>query len=119
MRVYWTPRAAENFHDLAERLNEFSTGAGDRLVDQVTERLTQLETFPESGRVVPEFEERIVRELLEGDYRVIYERFATGSKSSPSFMDHAACAKANRHTAVTSRSRHPLTARAVPTTIAP
>lgn len=75
MRVDWTPLAAANFDELAERLNEFSLGSGDRLIDRVTERLTQLESFPDSGRIVPEFEERVLRELVEGDYRVIYERF--------------------------------------------
>lgn len=28
------------------------------------------------GRVMPEFGNRYVRELIEGDYRIIYERFA-------------------------------------------
>ncbi|MCZ7578486.1 MAG: type II toxin-antitoxin system RelE/ParE family toxin [Dehalococcoidia bacterium] len=37
---------------------------------------SQLEAFPESGRIVPEFDERVFRELVEGDYRIIYERFA-------------------------------------------
>lgn len=45
-------------------------------MDRVTERLSQLEAFPESGRIVPEFDERVFRELVEGDYRIIYERFA-------------------------------------------
>ncbi|MCC7089307.1 MAG: type II toxin-antitoxin system RelE/ParE family toxin [Chloroflexi bacterium] len=76
MRVTWTPRASANFDDLVSRLEEFSAGAGARLVDRVTERLSQLEAFPESGRIVPEFDERVFRELVEGDYRIIYERFA-------------------------------------------
>ena len=76
MKVAWTPRALSNFQALAARLDEFSAGAGTRLADRVTERLAQLESFPESGRIVPEFEARVLRELVEGDYRVIYERFS-------------------------------------------
>jgi plasmid stabilization system protein ParE len=45
-------------------------------VHRVTERLSQLEAFPDSGRAVPEFEDRALRELVEGDYRIVYERFA-------------------------------------------
>lgn len=44
-------------------------------MDRITERLSQLEAFPDSGRV-PEFDERVLRELVEGDYRIVYERFA-------------------------------------------
>lgn len=45
-------------------------------MDRVTERLSQLEAFPDSGRIVPEFDDRVFRELVEGDYRIVYERFA-------------------------------------------
>ena len=75
MRVDWTPRASASFDALVSRLDELSAGAGRRLVDRVTERLSQLEAFPDSGRIVPEFEERLFRELVEGDYRIVYERF--------------------------------------------
>jgi plasmid stabilization system protein ParE len=33
----------------------------------------QLRTQPESGRVVPEFARQEIRELIHGDYRLIYE----------------------------------------------
>jgi toxin ParE1/3/4 len=32
-----------------------------------------LEEFPKSGRVVPDFDTENVRELIEGNYRIIYE----------------------------------------------
>ncbi len=38
-------------------------------------RVDQLEDFPESGRVVPEFGLALVRELIVDDYRVLYELF--------------------------------------------
>ena len=44
----------------------------DRLVDRLTARSEQLQTFPRSGRVVPEYERDDVRELIEKPYRIIY-----------------------------------------------
>ena len=35
-------------------------------------RVGQLETFPKSGRVVPEFNTETIRELIEGNYRIVY-----------------------------------------------
>ena len=42
------------------------------MVDRIVSRLAQIETFPESGRVVPEIESPIYRELIEPPYRIIY-----------------------------------------------
>jgi len=35
-------------------------------------RARQLQEFPESGRVVPEYEAKQVRELIGGSYRIWY-----------------------------------------------
>ena len=42
------------------------------MVDRLTSRSKQLARFPESGRIVPEYEQPDVREVIEGAYRVIY-----------------------------------------------
>lgn len=43
-----------------------------RIVDNLTRRSIQIAAFPFSGRVVPEYELSSVRELMEGNYRLIY-----------------------------------------------
>lgn len=40
--------------------------------DRAFEKIEQLETFPESGRIVPEFNTDKIRELLLGRYRIVY-----------------------------------------------
>jgi toxin ParE1/3/4 len=42
-------------------------------VDIIFERTQILKNFPEAGRVVPEFNNPNIRELTEGNYRIIYE----------------------------------------------
>jgi len=43
-----------------------------RVVDRITRRSEQIAQFPESGRIVPEYEAPDVREVIERPYRIIY-----------------------------------------------
>ena len=45
----------------------------DRQVDKIIKRVDQVGTFPKSGRVVPEFDSELIRELIEGNYRIVYQ----------------------------------------------
>lgn len=40
--------------------------------DRVFERIEQLYEYPESGRMVPEFQNELLRELILGKYRIVY-----------------------------------------------
>ena len=45
---------------------------GERLVREIFARTEQLSTFSESGRVVPEFGMKTVRELIHPPFRIVY-----------------------------------------------
>lgn len=45
---------------------------GLRLMASIIERVDQLERFPESGKVVPEFDTPLLRELELPPFRIIY-----------------------------------------------
>lgn len=45
---------------------------GPRLVAAIIERVEQLERFPESGVVTPEFENPLLRELQMPPFRIVY-----------------------------------------------
>ncbi|PKQ29036.1 MAG: addiction module toxin RelE [Actinobacteria bacterium HGW-Actinobacteria-10] len=47
---------------------------GSRMVAAVIERVEHLGTFPDSGRVVPEFETPWLRELELPPFRIVYRR---------------------------------------------
>ena len=47
---------------------------GERLVRDVFARVEQLAVFPDSGKVVPEFETPWLRELEMPPYRIVYRR---------------------------------------------
>lgn len=47
---------------------------GDRLIADIFARIEDLRDHPEMGRMVPEFEQPALRELIEGPFRIVYRR---------------------------------------------
>lgn len=76
MTVVWTPEADADLDAIKEFVSRVSETAATRLVDRITRRTHQLSDFPWSGRVVPEYQVELLRELIEGDYRVVDEVFS-------------------------------------------
>ena len=56
---------------IAEYIAVSSPVYAEQVVDRVVARLAQAQRFPESGRVVPEYQAPEVRELVEFPYRLI------------------------------------------------
>jgi plasmid stabilization system protein ParE len=48
--------------------------AGDRLVEEIVTRVEALGDHPELGRVVPEFNQAFLRELIHPPFRIVYRR---------------------------------------------
>ncbi|MBC7515247.1 MAG: type II toxin-antitoxin system RelE/ParE family toxin [Alkalinema sp. FL-bin-369] len=80
MNVYWTETAIQHLSSLYTYLSQTSPAYAQRTIDDqrsvVDHRITrcsqQIATFPNSGRVVPEFYNDRIREIIEGKYRIIY-----------------------------------------------
>lgn len=47
---------------------------GKRLIGEIFQRIETLETHPELGRIVPEFDQPYLRELIQAPFRIIYRR---------------------------------------------
>ncbi|MBN2822273.1 MAG: type II toxin-antitoxin system RelE/ParE family toxin [Coriobacteriia bacterium] len=54
--------------------SQLAPEVGKRLVRAVFERVEQLAVFPDSGKVVPEFETPWLRELEMPPFRIVYRR---------------------------------------------
>lgn len=52
--------------------SQFVPKVGERLVRDVLARVEQLAEFPDSGRIVPEFNAPWLRELIRPPFRVVY-----------------------------------------------
>jgi toxin ParE1/3/4 len=72
VRVHWTDTAAAHLTALHDYIALDSSFYARRTVDRLTSRSKQLARYPHSGRMVPEYEQEDVREVIEGAYRIIY-----------------------------------------------
>ncbi|QVL47816.1 MAG: type II toxin-antitoxin system RelE/ParE family toxin [Thiocapsa sp.] len=59
---------------LAWYADEGLPAVGERLVAAIFERVEVLADHPDIGRVVPEFEQPFLRELIHPPFRIVYRR---------------------------------------------
>jgi|APTNR8051073442_1049403.scaffolds.fasta_scaffold01845_10 plasmid stabilization system protein ParE len=71
-KVTWTFQALEDIADIAEFHDQHSTHYASFLVEAFLAVEDQLANFPYSGRVVPETNLPVIRELIVHDHRIIY-----------------------------------------------
>jgi toxin ParE1/3/4 len=72
MKVHWTDTAIDHLSGIHKYIALHSQEYAKRMVDRLTKRSRQIGNFPYSGRMVPEFGEDQIREVIEGPYRIIY-----------------------------------------------
>ena len=71
-RIIWARRAADQLEALVEFIAKGSPIQARRFADRVLYRIASLGTHPELGGWVIEDETRTYRELLLGNYRIVY-----------------------------------------------
>jgi toxin ParE1/3/4 len=72
VRVHWTEAANGHLTAIHDYIARDSEVYARRMVDRLTSRSKQIAQFPQSGRMVPEYHDVTVREVIEGAYRIIY-----------------------------------------------
>ncbi|MDP3772861.1 MAG: type II toxin-antitoxin system RelE/ParE family toxin [Gemmatimonadales bacterium] len=71
-RIRWTVQASSDLDAIHEFISRDSPASARALVGRLLAAIDQLESYPQSGRVVPEFGNSAIRELVRGAYRVVY-----------------------------------------------
>jgi len=72
MEIEWSPLAIERVVELAEYIALDEPDVAIEWASEIFDSTEKLKDHPKLGRVVPEINEEEYRELLEGNYRVIY-----------------------------------------------
>lgn len=72
VRINWTFQAKNDLKYIAEYISKDSTLYAKRQVLKIRDRTNILKTHHYSGRNVPEIQDENIRELIEGNYRIIY-----------------------------------------------
>jgi len=72
VRVVWTEQALERLQEIEDFISSDSPERAARFIAKLLERGDSLTSFPAVGRQVPELGANAIREVLEGNYRIVY-----------------------------------------------
>jgi plasmid stabilization system protein ParE len=72
VKIIWSPLAVERTSEIAEYITIDNPSAAIAWVEKVFEKVDLLKLSPEMGREVPEILRKEIREIIFGNYRIIY-----------------------------------------------
>lgn len=73
VKVIWTEQAIDDLTNIAQYSSSYSEKYASTIVSKLFNKTNILKTMPRIGRMVPERQHDNIRELIEGNYRIIYE----------------------------------------------
>lgn len=73
MKLIWSPLAVEQVRDIASYIALDKPSAAVQWAEKIFDSVERLKEFPDSGRIVPEINRNEIREIVLGNYRVIYK----------------------------------------------
>jgi plasmid stabilization system protein ParE len=72
VEIEWSPLAIERVIELAEYIALDKADVANKWASNIFDSTEKLKEHPRLGRVVPEINDDDYRELIEGNYRVVY-----------------------------------------------
>jgi len=72
VKVIWTDSAIQDLDDIGNYIAKDSKRFAEVTVERLFNSVDILEEFPKAGKMVPEFENELIRELIRGSYRIVY-----------------------------------------------
>ncbi|MGB5156303.1 type II toxin-antitoxin system RelE/ParE family toxin [Desulfobacterium sp. N47] len=72
MNIVWSPLAVDRISEIAAYIAQDKPSAAEQWVKTVFSKIGHLKFSPEIGRIVPEIDNGRFRELIYGNYRIIY-----------------------------------------------
>ena len=75
MKLFWTETAKQDLQTIRRYIAADNPTAAKRWIKRLRERARNALHLPLAGRKVPEFSRDDIRELIEGNYRIVYQVF--------------------------------------------
>jgi addiction module RelE/StbE family toxin len=72
VKIVWTEIAVIDLKEIFDYIADDSTRYASITTQKIYQRVQEINGNPFLGRIVPEFDEKLIRELIEGKYRIIY-----------------------------------------------
>ncbi len=73
MNIIWSPLAIEQVQHIASYIALDKPSIAVQWAEKIFNSVERLSDFPNSGRIVPEIKRNEIREIVQGNYRVIYK----------------------------------------------
>ncbi|MCP4606927.1 MAG: type II toxin-antitoxin system RelE/ParE family toxin [Proteobacteria bacterium] len=70
--IYWSDRAKADLVDIGDFIARDNPVAAQKWVEKLIFAIEQAADMPMSGRMVPEFQRADLREIIQGNYRIVY-----------------------------------------------
>ena len=72
--IRWSPQAVRDLESIREYIAKDSEQYADLVLRRLVGAVDRLESFPDSGRVVPERDDPEIREVIVPPFRIVYRR---------------------------------------------
>ena len=72
VRIIWSPDAAADLEAICDYIAKDSEHFAWVFAQGLLNAIERLQTFPESGRIVPEYNQKGIREIIFQNYRIVY-----------------------------------------------
>src|SRR3990172_1064860 len=71
-KVKWSPRAAAHLEQICDYIAKDSKYYAALFAKKILSTIKAIPQFPKSGRIVPEYNDENLREMIYGNYRIVY-----------------------------------------------
>ena len=71
-KIVWSPEAVAQLQEISDYISRDSAAYAAGVITRIIEAVDPLAEFPRMGRRVPEWDRDDLREVLSGNYRIIY-----------------------------------------------
>ncbi len=72
VRIIWSPDAAADLEEICDYIAKDSEHFAWVFAQGIINAIERLQIFPESGRIVPEYNQKGIREIIFQNYRIVY-----------------------------------------------
>lgn len=73
VKLIWTELSTEDLRHIFEYIAKDSTRYASITINKIYNRAQDIIENPYAGRIVPEINDKIIREMISGNYRIVYK----------------------------------------------
>ncbi|MBV9673782.1 MAG: type II toxin-antitoxin system RelE/ParE family toxin [Verrucomicrobia bacterium] len=71
--IFWSPIAVQDLREICEFISHDNPVAAQRMGEGLIKQAETMALFPQSGCMVPEKQNPLIRKTIVGSYRIIYQ----------------------------------------------